>query len=118
RNLLFVSVAVAALVALGSAGAAAADVNVGDRAPDLVHAKDGRGKRVKLKSYKGKLVVLTFGASWCKPCKKELPAWDKLARRYKGRNVVFVAVNIDKDAGKGREFIAQARLGAMQAVYE
>lgn len=116
RNLLFASAALAALLTLGSAGLAAADVNVGDRAPELVQAKDGRGKRVKLKGYQGKLVVLTFGASWCKPCKKELPAWDKLARKYKG--VVFLAVNIDKDPAKGKDFIKEAKLGAMQAAYE
>lgn len=115
---LLASVALATLVALGSAGTAAADINVGDRAPELVQAKDGRGKRVKLKAHRGKLVVLTFGASWCKPCKKELPAWDKLARAYKGRNVVFVAVNIDKELAKGKAFVAEAKLGAMQAVYE
>ncbi len=116
RNLLLASAALAALLTLGSAGLAAADVSVGDRAPELVQAKDGRGKRVKLKGYQGKLVVLTFGASWCKPCKKELPAWDKLARKYKG--VVFLAVNIDKDPAKGKHFIKEAKLGAMQAAYE
>jgi thiol-disulfide isomerase/thioredoxin len=118
RNRLFVSAALAVLVALASAGSAVADVNVGDRAPELVQAKDGRGKRVKLKAYRGKLVVLTFGASWCKPCKKELPAWDKLARKYKGQNVTFLAVNIDKELAKGRAFMKEARLGAMQAAYE
>lgn len=112
------SAALAVLVALGSAGSAVAEVDVGDRAPELVQAKDGRGKRVRLKAHQGKLVVLTFGASWCKPCKKELPAWDKLARKYKGQSVVFLAVNIDKDQGKGREFIKEARLGAMQSAYE
>jgi peroxiredoxin len=106
------------LATLGVAAPAAADVDVGDRAPELVQAKDGRGKRVKLKAYKGKLVVLTFGASWCKPCKKELPAWDKLARQYKGRGVVFMAVNIDKEPAKGEAFIKDAKLGAMQVAYE
>jgi thiol-disulfide isomerase/thioredoxin len=113
-----VSVALAVLVALGSAGSAVAEVNVGDRAPELVQAKDGRGKRVRLKGYQGKLVVLTFGASWCKPCKKELPAWEKLAKKYKGQSVVFLAVNIDKEPAKGAEFIKEARLVAMQAAYE
>jgi thiol-disulfide isomerase/thioredoxin len=116
RNLLIASAALAALLTLGSAGLAAADVNVGDRAPELVQAKDGRGKRVKLRAYQGKLVVLTFGASWCKPCKKELPAWDKLARKYK--DVVFLAVNIDKELAKGKEFVQEAKLGAMQPIFE
>ncbi|ACY19044.1 TlpA family protein disulfide reductase [Haliangium ochraceum] len=107
-----------ALLTLFFASPALAEVGVGDRAPELVKAKDGRGKRVRLKAYKGKVVVLTFGASWCKPCKRELPAWEKLARTYKGKDVVFVAVNIDKDTGKGKAFMKDAKLKAVRAAYE
>ncbi|MEM9490127.1 MAG: TlpA disulfide reductase family protein [Myxococcota bacterium] len=111
-------------IALGLAAAlvlpadALAGVGVGDRAVELSSAKDQRGKRVKLKSYRGKIVVITFGASWCKPCKKELPAWDKLAGKYKNKGVVFVAVNIDKDLSKGKAFMKKAKLKHMRAVYD
>ncbi|WP_428265411.1 TlpA family protein disulfide reductase [Haliangium sp.] len=117
RPILFAA-ALAALFCLSAGGVAVADVSVGDRAPELVGAKDGRGKRVRLKAYRKKVVVLTFGASWCKPCKKELPAWDKLARRYRDKGVVFLAVNIDKEAGKGKKFMAEAKLKAVRAVFE
>lgn len=89
----------------------------GDRAPEFVNVKDARGKKMKLKKHRGKIVVLTFGASWCKPCKKELPAWEKLAKKYKGK-VVFVAVNIDQNTGKGKAFVKKAKLKAMRAGYE
>ena len=95
-----------------------ADVKAGDRAAEFVAVKDGRGRRLKLRKYRGKLVVVTFGASWCKPCKKELPAWDKLARKYKRKGVVFIAVNIDKDVKKGKAFMKAAKLEAMIAAYE
>lgn len=97
---------------------ASADVRKGDRAAEFVNVKDSRGRRMKLKSYRGKIVVLTFGASWCKPCKKELPAWDKLAVKYKSKGVVFIAVNIDQDLAKGKAFIKKANLKAMRAGFE
>lgn len=97
---------------------ASADVRPGDRAAEFIAAKDGRGRRVKLRSYRNKIVVLTFGASWCKPCAKELPAWEKLARTYKSRGVVFVAVNIDNELAKGKAFVKKAGLKTMRAVYE
>jgi peroxiredoxin len=103
---------------LGAPGAAFAKVGVGDRVRDFVAAKDGQGKRVKLKKYRKKIVVLTFGASWCKPCKSELPAWDKVAVKYKAKGVVVIAMNIDKDLAKGKAFMAKAKLKAMRAVYE
>ena len=98
--------------------AAVAGTRAGDRAAEFVQAKDGRGKRVKLKAYRKKVVVITFGASWCQPCKQELPAWDALARKYKSKGVVFLAFNIDKDLAKGKAFIEEAKLRTMRAVYE
>lgn len=110
--------AVAALCLFLVPAVSFAKVERGDRAADFVAAKDDRNRRVKLKQYRGKIVVITFGASWCKPCKKELVAWEKLARKYKERGVVFLAVNIDKDVAKGKAFMKKAKLKAMRAVYE
>lgn len=108
---------VLALVLVGAlAGTAAADVRKGDRAPELDGAKDERDKAFKLKAYRGKWVVMTFGGSWCKPCKKELPAWDKLASTWDGK-VVFVAVNLDNDVRKGKKFMGGLKLKKMLQVY-
>lgn len=110
--------AAAALIGLLAAPAARADVRKGDRASELRGAKDARGKAVTLKAYRGKWVVVTFGASWCKPCKAELPAYEKLARKLAKKNVVFIAINIDKDDAKGRAFMKQAGLKTMRAAYD
>ena len=107
----------AVLVALAAApSVAAAEVKVGDRAPELDGAKDARGKAFKLKALRGTWVVMTFGGSWCKPCKKELPAWDKLATKWTGK-VVFVAVNLDNDPKKGKKFMDGLRLKNLVRVY-
>jgi len=106
------------VVAMVAPGAANAGVRKGDRAAELTTAKDGRGRKVQLRAYRGKWVVMTFGASWCAPCKAELPAWDKLARRYKGKPVQFIAVNIDEDAAAGKKFVARAHLTALLAAFD
>jgi thiol-disulfide isomerase/thioredoxin len=59
---------------------------------------------------------MTFGGSWCKPCKKELPAWDKLAAKWKDK-VTFVAVNLDNDSAKGKKFFDGLKVKNMIRVY-
>lgn len=104
-----------ALVCLFAA-VAAAEVKSGDRAPELDGAKLENGKAFKLKGYRNQWVVLTFGGSWCKPCKKELPAWDKLAVKWAGK-VTFVAVNLDNDKAKGKKFMDGLKIKKMVRVY-
>src|SRR5215475_5059463 len=67
------------LLALGASRASADTLKVGDHLAELDVAVDAGGKAFKLKALKGKWVMVTVGASWCGPCGKELPAWDKLA---------------------------------------
>ncbi|HEX2686586.1 MAG TPA: TlpA disulfide reductase family protein, partial [Kofleriaceae bacterium] len=95
---------------LAGAGIAHADVlKIGDRLAELDVATDASGKSIKLKSWKGKWVVVTVGADWCKPCAKELPTWDKLAGEFKGK-VVFVAVDIDDEIDIGKKFHDKLKL--------
>ena len=99
---------------------ALAGVKQGDRAAEFVQVVDASGKAMSLKRFKDQVVVVTFGASWCEPCKKELPAWEKLAQKYqkKGAAVVFIAVNIDTETAKAKKFMSQARLRAVRAAYD
>src|SRR5262245_21939742 len=101
---------------LAPASPARAEVKEGGRAPELENAKLSSGKKFRLREQRGKWVALTFGGSWCKPCKKELPAWDKLAARYQGK-VLFVAVNIDLDPGKGQKFLDQLKVKNLTRVF-
>ncbi len=106
------------LLGLGSASPAEAKVRKGDRAAEFVAVKDGAGKKVLLKSFKKQLVVLTFGASWCKPCSKELPAYEKLAKTYDKKKVIFIAVNIDSKVSKGKAFMKKAGVSTMLGLYD
>ncbi|MGE5182648.1 MAG: TlpA family protein disulfide reductase [Acidobacteriota bacterium] len=85
-------------------GVASADeLKIGDRVSELDTAVDAAGKPFRLKAYKGKWLMLTFGASWCGPCAKELPAWDKLAPAWKTK-VAFIAVDLDSKVEDGKRF--------------
>jgi cytochrome c biogenesis protein CcmG, thiol:disulfide interchange protein DsbE len=97
---------------------ALAGVKQGDRAAEFVQVVDASGKAMSLKRFKDQVVVVTFGASWCEPCKKELPAWEKLAQKFQKRGVVFIAVNIDTETAKAKKFMSQARLRAVRAAYD
>jgi thiol-disulfide isomerase/thioredoxin len=108
-----------ALVAL-LATPALAGVKQGDRAAEFVQVVDGSGKALSLKRFKDQVVVVTFGASWCEPCKKELPAYEKLAQKYqkRGASVVFIAVNIDTESAKAKKFMSQAGLRTVRAAFD
>lgn len=114
----FVSgLAVAGLLALAPPQADA-KIRKGDRAANFVAVKDSKGKTVKLSSYKDRVVVLTFGASWCKPCKKELPAFEKLAAKYDSKKVIFIAVNVDSEKSAGEVFMKKAGLKKVLGLYD
>ena len=77
-------------------------------APDYVFY-DAAGKPLKVADFKGKVVVLNTWATWCAPCKAEMPTLAKMAAAYAGKPVEVVVVSIDEpaDAAKATLFIAQ-----------
>ena len=67
------------------------------------------GKTWTLKEQRGKVVLLNFWATWCPPCRKEMPDLETLYRQFKDRGLVILAVS-DEDAGKVRPFIAEQKV--------
>jgi len=57
---------------------------------------DGTGKAMKIADFKGKVLVVNLWATWCGPCKIEMPQLAKLAAEYEGKPVQVVAISIDK----------------------
>jgi peroxiredoxin len=51
-------------------------------------------KKISLKDFRGKLVILNFWATWCVPCREEMPAMEKLYQEFKEKNFVVLAVNV------------------------
>jgi peroxiredoxin len=74
----------------GADAAAAAPASVLDASfPDL------QGQPLHLETYRGKLVVLNFWATWCPPCLKEMPAFVRLQQKYGGQGLQFVGIALD-----------------------
>ena len=78
-------------------------------APDFT-VTDEAGSAVRLSDFRGKPVVLNFWASWCPPCRKEMPDFDK-AHRELGGEVMFMMVNCGDDAPDGMRFVQDLGYG-------
>ena len=70
---------------------------------------DDKGRPQALKQYAGKIVVLNFWATWCEPCREEMPELSKLNDAYKSKNVVVLGVAID-DVGAVSEFTKETKV--------
>ena len=82
----------------------------GAKAPDF-ELKDANGKVVHLSDYKGKVVVLDFWATWCAPCKAEIPWFMDFETQYKDRGFVVLGVSMDDDGWKVvTPFVAQEKI--------
>ena len=71
-----------------------AAARVGEVAPDIVLGKTLDGQAAKASDHLGKVVVISFWASWCEPCREELPILEALQKQGKG-NIQVVAVNVE-----------------------
>lgn len=81
--------------------------------PDLAF-EDGSGMPKKLSDWQGKTVLVNLWATWCVPCRKEMPALDRLQTKLKGPNFEVVAINIDtRDPAKPKNFLKDANLTAL-----
>jgi len=68
-------------------------------APDFT-LKTLSGESVTLSQYRGKVVFLNFWATWCPPCRAELPSMQRLNEVFAGRDFVMLAVNVEEDAAE------------------
>jgi len=97
------------LAALGFAlGAAAADKAPapwkGGRTPSLALA-DLEGKPHRLEDYRGKVVLINFWATWCEPCREEMPSIGRLKASFAGRPFEVLAVNLAEPEARIRQFM-------------
>src|SRR6266581_5424081 len=99
-----VAVVLATVALLGLLGMAGRPPLVGGPAPEIA-LKDLQGHEVKLSDLRGKTVLLNFWATWCKPCKEEMPAMQASYDKLRNQGFVVLAVNELEDVEKVAEHI-------------
>jgi len=83
---------------------------VGYLAPDF-SLRNLKGNYQSLDSFSGQVVVLNFWATWCVPCRVEMPSFEKLYRRYRSEGVTVLAVTLDKNSEQNiKSFIEEYEL--------
>ncbi len=85
---------------------AAVGVNVGELAPDFT-LNDLQGNPVALSDFRGKTVFVNFWATWCPPCRAEMPEIESLYQEYKDRGVVVIGVDIMEAQAQVRQYVQQ-----------
>jgi peroxiredoxin len=69
-----------------------------------------RGETFRLREQRGKPVMINFWATWCAPCREEMPAMERLHRRYKEQGFVMLAVSVDSDPALVTPFLERLKL--------
>ncbi len=76
--------------------------------------KDNKGRWVELKDFKGKYVYIDIWATWCGPCKAEIPYLKQLEKEMKGKKIVFVSMSCDEDKAVWEKYVKEQRLSGVQ----
>jgi cytochrome c biogenesis protein CcmG/thiol:disulfide interchange protein DsbE len=84
---------------------AADAMGIGDVAPDFSRV-DVYGKQVKLSELRGGLVLLNFWATWCAPCREEMPEFSRWQRAYGAKGLRIIGVSMDDDVESVRQVLA------------
>src|SRR5262249_31666451 len=77
-------------------------VAVNDKAPDFT-LKSLQGANLRLDEYRGKVVLINFWASWCGPCRQEMPLLDRIHQRYADAGFAVLGVNVEGTVAPAKE---------------
>ena len=75
---------------------------------------DINGKEVSLDDFKGRYVYIDIWATWCAPCREELPHLQMLEKAFQGTNISFVSISTDQDEAKWKQTVKDEKMGGIQ----
>ena len=79
---------------------------------------DDKNKKIKLEDYSGNLILLNFWATWCAPCKEEMPHLDKLKSKSTFQEIEIIPINIaDEELLKSKEFFEEINIKNLEIFY-
>lgn len=97
---------------------AVAGLAAGQPSPKFNNFENYAGGTSSLNDFKGKYVYIDVWATWCGPCKAEIPHLKTVEEKYRGKNIVFVSISVDKkkDYETWRSMIAEKEMGGVQLI--
>ena len=90
-----------------------ATMKAGNRLPEFAFS-DINGNEVYLSDFKGKYIFIDVWATWCGPCKEEIPHLAALEKRMHGKNIVFLSISIDKNRGDWEKMVKETKMEGKQ----
>jgi cytochrome c biogenesis protein CcmG/thiol:disulfide interchange protein DsbE len=102
----FFALAVMVIACSGDDPAASSGISQGNRARDFtLEAVDGG--QVSLSDYEGNVVLVNFWATWCSPCRDEIPSFEAAYRVYKDKGFVVLGINVEESRSAVEPFVAE-----------
>ena len=93
-----------------ASNAAASTCKAGNKAPLNYTVKDMNGAQVKIADYAGKVILLNYWATWCGPCRVEIPGFVELYDQYKDKGLVILGVSTDDDPETLRGYAKEMKM--------
>jgi len=84
-------------------------VTLQEEAPDFT-LKSLEGNNLRLEEYRGRVVLINFWASWCGPCRQEMPLLDRLHRRYEDTGFAVLGVNVEGEVKPAQELVDKTKV--------
>ena len=79
---------------------------------------NSKNKKVSLNDYKSNIVIINFWATWCAPCKEEMPHLNQLKSKYKFKDIEIIPINIaDEELKKSKEFFEELSIDNLEVFY-
>lgn len=108
-NWLFIPLSLVLVLAIYAENAVALEKDYPD-APDFT-LTDLSGNNISFSSLNGKVVFLNFWATWCPPCKKEIPGFIEIYEKYKNQGIVIIGISVDKTwVDSVRDFVEKQKI--------
>jgi len=95
-----------AILVIFTVSALAASSLEGQAAPDFV-LRSATGENLRLSEYRGDVVLINFWATWCGPCRQEMPLLDDLYGRYQRVGFNLLGINIDEDSRRAMQMVQE-----------
>lgn len=109
RNIKFTAMVLISLLSVGIVVNTASAGAISGKAPNFT-LKSNSGKNLKLSEFRGQVVMVNFWASWCAPCRQEMPLLEKMYKKYKPLGFTLLGVNVEEDSRKALSLLKSIKV--------